>query len=109
MKKVAAFMYGNSVRLSDALACYNPCNDRDQTRVESELKARYDAWDRDEISRHKAHYYSISMKYQAWINGKSREQYVAVKPVVSVNEIGPPGTRYFEKLASTIKSISSVE
>jgi hypothetical protein len=49
------------------------------------------------------------MKYQAWINGKSREQYVAVKPVVSVNEIGPPGTRYFEKLASTIKSISSVE
>ena len=26
MKKVAAFMYGNNVRLSDAVACYNVFN-----------------------------------------------------------------------------------
>ena len=28
MKKVAAFMYGNSVRQSDVVACYKACNGR---------------------------------------------------------------------------------
>ena len=44
MKKVAAFMYGNSVRLSDATARYNACNGH-QRRVETVLKAWYDAWE----------------------------------------------------------------
>jgi hypothetical protein len=39
MKKVAAFMYGKNVRLSDAVGCYNACNDRHQIRVEMALKA----------------------------------------------------------------------
>ena len=47
MKKVAAFMYGNNVRLSDAVACYNACNGRHQSRVETALRAWYDVWDRD--------------------------------------------------------------
>ena len=81
MKKVAAFMYGNSVRLSDAVTCYNACNGRHQRRVEIVLKAWYDAWDRDENRSHMEQYYSMSMKCQAWINGKAREQYEAVKPV----------------------------
>jgi len=38
MKKVAAFMYGKSIRLSDAVACYNVCNGRHQSRVETVLK-----------------------------------------------------------------------
>ena len=52
MKKVAAVLYGNSVRLSDAVACYNACNVRHQRRVETVLKAWYDAWDRDEKRSH---------------------------------------------------------
>ena len=39
MKQVAAFMYGNSVGLSDAVACYNACNGRHQRRVETVLNA----------------------------------------------------------------------
>ena len=35
MKKVAAFMYGNNVRLSDAVACYKACNGRNQSQVET--------------------------------------------------------------------------
>ena len=31
----------------------------------------------------------MSMKCQAWINGKASDQYEAVKPVVSVSEFGP--------------------
>jgi len=53
-------------------------------------------------------YYSMSMKYQAWINGKAREQYEAVKPVVSVNEFGPSRTRYPGQIAYMIESIRSV-
>jgi hypothetical protein len=47
MKKVAAFMYGNNVRMSDAVACYNTCNGRHQSRVETVLRAWYVVWDRD--------------------------------------------------------------
>ena len=47
------------------------------------LKACYDAWDRDENRNDMEQYYSMSMKCQAWINGKAREQYEAVKPVFS--------------------------
>jgi hypothetical protein len=39
MKKVAAFIYGNSVILSDAVACYNACKGRHQSCVETVLKA----------------------------------------------------------------------
>ena len=84
MKKVA-FMYGKSVRLSDAVACYNAWK---------LLKAWYDAWDMDENRSHMEQYYSMSMKCQAWINGKARKQYEPVKPVVSVSEFGPSRTRY---------------
>ena len=58
---------------------------RHQRRVETVLSAWYEAWDRDENRSHMEHYYSMSMKCQAWINGKARDQYEAVKPVVSVS------------------------
>jgi hypothetical protein len=66
MRKEAAFVYGNSVRLSDAVACYNACNGRYQRRVETVLKAWCDAWDRDENRIRRKKYYSMSMKCQAW-------------------------------------------
>ena len=56
MKKVAAFMYGNNVRLSDAVACYKACNGRHQSRVETVLRAWYDVRDRDMNQRHKEQY-----------------------------------------------------
>ena len=45
VKQVAAFMYGNNVRLSDAVGCYNACNGRYQRGVETEMRACYDEWD----------------------------------------------------------------
>jgi hypothetical protein len=45
--KVAAFMYGNNVRLSDAVAYYKACYSRNQSRVETALWSLYDVWDRD--------------------------------------------------------------
>ena len=53
MKKVAALIYGNNVRLSDAIACYNTCNGRHQSRVETVLRAWYDVWDKDVNQSHK--------------------------------------------------------
>jgi hypothetical protein len=52
MKKVAAFMYGNNVRLSDAVACYKACNGRHLNCFETVLRAWYDVWDRDVNQRH---------------------------------------------------------
>ena len=102
-------MYGNSVRLSDAVACCNACNGRHQIRVKTVLKAWYDAWDRDENRIHMEQYYSMSMKCHAWINGKACEQYEAVKPVRSVSEFGPTRTCYPGQIACMIESIRSVE
>ena len=68
--KVAAFMYGNSLRLSDAVACYNACNGRHQSRVDTVLKALYNAWNSNENGRHMEPYYSMSMKCQAWKKGR---------------------------------------
>ena len=82
MKKVAPFIYGNKVRLSEAVACYNNCNGRHQSRVETVLWTWYFVWDRDVNQIHKEKYYSMNMKCQAFINGKARDQYEVVKPVV---------------------------
>ena len=86
MKKVAAFLYRNNVRGSDAVACYNASNGLNQRRVETMLKARYFVWDRDEYQRHKEQYYSMSLKYMEWINGKARDQCEVVQPVVTVSK-----------------------
>ena len=74
--------------------------------MEMALKTWYDVWDRDEKLRHMEQFYSMSMKCQAFINGKARAQYEAVKPVVSVSEFGPPRSG---QIARMIESIRSVE
>ena len=53
MKKVAAFMYGNNVRLSEDVACYNACNGCHQSRFETVLRAWYVVWDRDVNHSHR--------------------------------------------------------
>ena len=109
MKKVAAFMYGNNVRLSDAVACYKACNGRHQSRVETVLRTWYAVWDRDVNQRHMEQYYSRLLKCLAWINGKALEQYEVVKPVI-LSKYGPAATRYPGRIRRMIESIrSSVE
>ena len=49
MKKVAAFMYGNNIRLSDAVACYKVSNGRNQNCVETVLRAWCDVWDKEKV------------------------------------------------------------
>ena len=85
MKKVAAFMYRNNVRLCDAVACYEACNGH-QIRVETVLRAWYDVWDRDVNQRHMKQYYSMLLKCLAWINGKALELYEVMKAVVILSK-----------------------
>ena len=110
MKKVAAFMYGNSVRLSDAMACYKACNERHQSRVEMTLRVWYDVRDRNVNQRHKEEYYSMLLKCLGWINWKALEQYEVVKPVVILSKYRAAATRYPGRIRRMIESIrSSVE
>ena len=90
---VAAFMYGNNVRLRDAVVCYKACNGRHQSSVETVLRAWYDVWDRDVNQRHMEQYYSMLLKCLACINVKVLEQYEIVKPVI-LSKYGPAATRY---------------
>ena len=92
MKKVAVFMYGNNVRLSDAVACYNACNGRHHSSVETVLRACFVMWDTDEFQSHKEQYYSMLLKCLNWINWKARDQYEVVKPVVILSKYGPAAT-----------------
>jgi hypothetical protein len=92
VKQVAAFMYGNYVRLSDAVGCDNACNGRYRKGVETEMRACYDEWDIQVNRRHMERYYSMLLKCLAWINGKALEQYEAVKPVVKFSLLGPTAT-----------------
>ena len=50
-------------------------------------------------------YNSMSMKCQAWINGKAHEQYEVVKPVVSISEYGPPRTGHLARMIESIHSV----
>ena len=111
MKKVAVFMYGINVRLSDAVACYNARNGRHQSRVETALRAWYDVWYRDVNQSLKEHYYSMLLKCVACINGKVRDQYEVVKTVVTLSKYGPAATRYPGRICHKIESIrrSSIE
>jgi hypothetical protein len=107
MKKVAAFMYGNNIRLSDAVACYKVSNGRNQNCVETVLRSWYDVWDRDVNHRHKEQYYNILFKCLAWINGKALEEYEVVKPVVILSKYGPEATRYPGRIRRMMESIRS--
>ena len=100
-------MYGNDVRLSDAVACYNACNGRHQSRVEAVLRAWCFICDRDVNQSHKEQYYSMSLKCHALINGKARDQYETFKLVVTVCKFGPTGTRYPGRIGLMIVSIRS--
>jgi acyl-CoA hydrolase len=106
-KKVAVFMYGNNVRLSDAVACYKACNVRHQSSVETVLGAWYDVWDRDVNQKQKEQYCSMLLKCLAWINGKALEQYEIVKPVVISSKYGTAATRNPGRIRRKIESIHS--
>jgi hypothetical protein len=101
---VAAFMYGNNVRLSDAVGCYNACNGRQQRGIETEMRACYDNWD-IQVNRRHIERYSMLLKCLAWMNGKALEQYEAVKPVVSL--LGTAATDYPGLIRCKIESIHS--
>ena len=82
-------MYGNNVRLSDAVVCYNACNGRNQSRVEPALRAWNDVWDRDMNQTHTEQYYSMLLKCLARINGNAPDQYEVVKPVFTLSKYDP--------------------
>jgi len=107
LKKVAAFMYGNNVRLSDAVACYNAFNGRHQRGVETEMRAWYDTWDIHVNRRHMEQYYSMILKCFAWINGKAVEPYEVVKPVITFSEYGPAASDYPGQIRCKLESIRS--
>ena len=107
VKQVAVFMYGNNVRMSDAVGCYNACNGRYRRGVETEMRACYDEWDIQVNRRHMERYYSMLLKCLAWINGKALEQYEAVKPVVKFSLLGPAATNYPGPIRCKIESIRS--
>ena len=109
MKKVAAFMYGKSARRLTTWPVIRRVTVDIRGPWKLLLNAWYDAWNMDENRSHVEHYYSVSMKCQAWVNGKAREQYEAVKPVVSVSHFGPSKTRYPGQTAYMIEFIRSVE
>ena len=92
MKKVSAFMCGSNVRLSNDMACYNACNGHHQSRVETKLKAWYVVWNRDVNQSHREQYHSMILKCLARINGKARDHYEEVKPVITLSKYGPAGT-----------------
>ena len=66
IRRLAAFMYGNYVTVSDAVACFNACNGMNRSYVDSSLKV----WDRDEIEAQEGCYYSTVLKRWVWINGR---------------------------------------
>ena len=93
MKKLSAFMYGKKVRLSDAMACYNACNGRHQSRIETVLRVWYCVWYRDENQSYKEQYYSMLLKCLDWVNGKALDQYEVVRRDVVLSKYGPAATR----------------
>jgi len=72
IKRVATFMYGNYVRMSDGVECYNACNGMHRRYVDMSQKAWNHVWENDdyEYQRHKAPYYSMVKKCYAWIKGE---------------------------------------
>jgi hypothetical protein len=85
IRRVAAFMYGNCVTVSDAVACYNACNGLHRRYVESSLKAWYQAWNRDE-GKEDEYYYSLTLKRLVCLKTGDRCEYL------SEREFGPERT-----------------
>ena len=49
----------------------------------------------------------MTSKFKAWLNGKARDQYEVVKPVVTVGKFGPAGTRCTLPIGSRIDCVRS--
>jgi hypothetical protein len=81
-------MYGNNVRLSDAVGCYKACNGRHQSSVETELRAWYHVRVMEVNPRHMEQYYSMPLKCLSWIKEKALEQYEVVNPFVKFSRLG---------------------
>ena len=99
IRRVAAFMYGNYVTVSDAVLCYNSCNGMHRRYVDSSLQEWYEMWDRD-VGKEDEYYYSMTLKGMVCL--KTGE----VSEHLSVGKFGPEGTACPRLIGAQISSIS---
>jgi len=101
-------MYGNYVRVSDSVDCYNACNVMLRSYYDNtSLKAWYGVKYRDEYHRHKERYYSMTFKCDAWINAKDLDQCEVLQHVIPVSKFGQAGTHCPLLIGSKIDIIRS--
>jgi hypothetical protein len=58
VKKIAAFMYGNSIPIENAVQCFIACNGLNTSFVSQNMNDWYCVWDKNHYKIHKAKYYS---------------------------------------------------
>ena len=110
VKKVAAFMYGNTLPVTSAINCFNACMELDSSSsyVSSAMKHWYSTWDKNPYRPHIAEYYSMSSKQWFWINGEALDQLEAVWPEITVMQFGFESTGCPQIIKLTIEHIRSM-
>ena len=101
MWRVAAFMYGNYVTVSDAVLCYNSCNGMHRRYVDRSLQEWYELWDRDE-GKEDAYYYSTTLKGMVCLKTGKVSEHLSVG-----RKFRPEGTVCPRLIGSQIECIRS--
>ena len=105
VKKIAAFMYGNSVPINIAVRCFNACNGLNSSFVSHFVYDWYFIWDRNPYKSTEAAYYSMSLKLWVWINGRALDQQEAVWPDVTIMQFCIESTGCPLMIKTTIKHV----
>jgi hypothetical protein len=100
IRRVAAFMYGDYVTVSDAVLCYNTCNGMHRRYVDRSQQEWYELWDRD-VGKEDEYYYSTTLKGMVCLKtGKANEH-------LSVRKFVPEGTAFPRLKCAQIHCIPS--
>jgi hypothetical protein len=88
LKEAACFLYGNSISTTAAVNCVIACNGECPVNIKNKLFQWYFIWDRNPYLLHKAQYYSMHLKKEAWLNGRACSPYETVTSEIPVREFG---------------------
>jgi len=107
VKKVAAFMYGNCVPLHTALDCFIACVKTYSYFITVAMQEFYYLWNKYPTRKHKAQYYSITLKRWIWINEAYLNQSETVQPEITVMDFGFEATGRAQFIKTHIEHIRS--
>jgi len=111
VRKVASFLYGNGVPLTNAEKLYALCNPFWNHYASTDMKVQYYLWHAGVDSTHHTKYYNTRYRQMYWIHGGNctRDEPVTPKQGTDIDELGWQGTSDGERILDRLNDLKHEE